>query len=221
MKLTEANDKVFLLTQGFASGCWQQLGFACLSLYSRLILFFFFSFEWKVQCIELKSNTINLSRPEDPGDRRAQSWRSMAWHMQFGKLVISAGFFLRFLLAFSSPLQAACKHFSRDYVAVNLLQMKSELSKLNSVSSTVLDLGQLIPVMIKSRGVACRMGILKQRNERYCKYWRKSLPGLCSQNSTGLGSILNKVLTIPKPLLNQHILKLQEDLNVHVIFVAN
>lgn len=48
-----------------------------------------------------------------------------------------------------------------------LLQIKSDLSMLHSVSSTVLDLGQLITVMIKSREVACRMGILEQRNE----YW--------------------------------------------------
>lgn len=63
---------------------------------------------------------------------------------------------------------------------MNLLQIKSDLSKLNSVSSTVLDLGQLIAVMIKSREVACRMGILEQRNEQRCKCWRKSLPGVCS-----------------------------------------
>lgn len=124
-------------------------------------------------------------------------------------------------MAFSSPLQASCKHFSRDYVAVNLLQIKSDLSKLNSVSSTVLDLGRLTAVMVKSREVACRMGILEQRNEHSCKYWRKSLPGVCSQNSPGLGFILSNVLKFPKPLLNQHILKLQEDLNVHVLFVAN
>jgi len=76
----------------------------------------------------------------------------MVWHMEFSKLVLS-----RSLLAFSSP--KACKHFSRDYVAVNLLQIKSNFSKLNSVSSTVLDLVQLIAVTIKSREVTCRIGI--------------------------------------------------------------
>lgn len=106
-------------------------------------------------------------------------------------------FFLKSLLAFSCPPQATCKHFSRDYIALNLLQIKCDFTKLNSVSSTVLDLGQLIAAMIKSVEVACRMGELEQRNGHCCK-WRESLPGKCNQNSSGLESILKNVLKLLK-----------------------
>lgn len=45
------------------------------------------------------------------------------------------------------------------------------------------------------------------------------MPGICSQSSLGLESILSNILNFPKSVLNPHILKLQEDLNVHAIFV--
>lgn len=103
---------------------------------------------------------------------------------------------------------------------MNLLQIKFDMSKLKSVSSIGLDWGQLIAVA-RSDEVARKMGILERRSERYCKYWWKSLPGAGDQNSPGLGSILSDALQFPEPLSNQRSLKVQEDLNVLVIFVAN
>lgn len=89
---------------------------------------------------------------------------------------------------------------------MNLLQIKSRLSKLKSVSSTSLDWGQLIAVVMSAEA-AWRMGILERRDEHYCKYWWKLLPGIGNQNSPGLGSILGDALQFPKPLLYQRSLK--------------
>lgn len=125
----------------------------------------------------------------------------MAWHMWLGKLALSPGIFLKSLFAFSSPLEAASKHFSRDCAKVNILRIESDLSKLNSAFNILLYLGQLIAVMIKLREVTYRMAIVEQIKEYYCKHWRKSLPRLCSQNLTGLESMLNNVLKFPKSFL--------------------
>lgn len=63
----------------------------------------------------------------------------MVWQVQVSTFVLSAGFFLRSFSASSSPLQAAYKHFGRDYAAMNLLQIKSDMCKLKSISSIGLD----------------------------------------------------------------------------------